>query len=108
MATTVLIEWSEKLSTGINKIDNQHKHFIGLINSTNALVESKKKKELNAQIPELLNYARTHFSTEEEIFDKYNYPYSSEHKLEHLKLIEKAISFYDRSKANEEIGRAHV
>ena len=103
--STVLIKWSASLSTGIPKIDSQHKTFIGLINKTNECVDKKRKEDLSKVLTELLNYARIHFSTEEEIFDKYSYPYSNEHKEEHLKLIEKAISFYDKALRGEDVGK---
>jgi len=105
MIRMVLIAWSEKLSTGIPSIDAQHKHFISLLNKADDLVKKKKIKELNKELPEVLNYARTHFSTEEEIFDKTRYPFANEHKEEHLKLIAKAIYFYDKSVKGEDIGK---
>jgi len=100
----VLLEWTPKLSVGIKKIDDQHKYFIKLLNKADDTVKAKKKNELIKELPELLNYARTHFSTEEEIFDKYSYPYSNEHKLEHLKLLEKAVKFYDKATVEKEVG----
>jgi len=99
-----LVTWSQALSVGITRIDDQHKRFIKLLNSTNALVKAKKNKKMAKKLPELLDFARVHFSTEEEIFEKYNYPYAKEHLLEHLKLTEKAMSFYDRAKKGEDIG----
>jgi hemerythrin len=100
-----LIQWTNALSTGIKRIDDQHKRFIVLINKSNDLVEAKNNKALIKELPILLDYARTHFSTEEEIFDKYSYPYSNEHKIAHLKLLEKAISFYDKAEKGEAIGK---
>jgi hemerythrin-like metal-binding protein len=95
------IEWTDSLSVGIKSVDDQHKRFIKMINSARAA--SMKKALLFSQVSELLEYARVHFSTEEEIFDKYSYPNAREHKIEHVKLIEKAISFYDRSKAGKDV-----
>lgn len=100
-----LIQWTDSLSTGIKRIDEQHKRFVAMLNKTNDLVESKNNKAVIKELPALLDYARTHFSTEEEIFDKYNYPFSNEHKIEHLKLLEKAISFYDKAEKGENIGK---
>jgi hemerythrin-like metal-binding protein len=100
-----LLEWSTKLSVGIMRIDDQHKNFIKLLNQAHDLATKDKDKELAKMLPEVLDYARVHFSTEEEIFDKYHYPFASEHKIEHLKLIESSIKFYDRAKKGEKVGK---
>lgn len=103
MNKVAFVEWTEKLSVGIKRIDDQHKRFIGLLNKAHTLVQAKKNKEVNKMLAEVLEYARMHFSTEEEIFDGASYPYASEHKIEHLKLIEKAIKFYDRVLNKEDV-----
>jgi len=100
----VLIKWSSGLSVGIKKIDSQHEYFVRLINSTYDSVENNDNYKVLKEIPELINYARTHFAAEEEVFEKYNYPFTTEHKKEHVKLTEKAISFYDRAQKGENIG----
>ncbi|MFA6064508.1 MAG: bacteriohemerythrin [archaeon] len=99
-----LIQWTDELSTGIKKIDDEHKKFLGLLNTSNRLVRAKKYKALNKQLPDLFSYAKTHFSTEEDLFEKYNYPFSNEHKNEHLQLLEKTITFYDDAKNGKNVG----
>jgi hemerythrin len=92
----VFIEWNDNLSVGIKKIDDQHKKFISMLNKVGEATQSGKSIDLSKQTMELMDFARIHFSTEEDLFDKYSYPGSNEHKLEHLKLLEKAIKFNQR------------
>jgi len=98
------ILWTPKLSVGIKRIDDQHKEFITLINQSQKFAETGKSMRFNKSLTELLDFARVHFSTEEDIFNKYKYPFAQEHNIEHFKLTEKVINFYDRAKRDENIG----
>ena len=67
-----IIEWSDSLSVGIAKIDEQHSKLIQLMGE---LDEAIKKDEAADMIEDILtnlfNYAQTHFATEEELFRKH-------------------------------------
>ena len=91
-----LIEWDESLSMGIADIDAQHKHFIGIINQTYRAHLEKNKELMNETLNDLIEYARIHFSTEENYFEKWDYPYSEEHIKEHEKLLLKTLEFRDK------------
>lgn len=90
------IRWDDKLSVNIKIIDNQHKHFISLINIVYEVLESKNTKKLPDVIKDLTSYADHHFKTEEEYFDKFHYPDADLHKAAHNKLRAKVDSFTNR------------
>ena len=101
MAT--LVEWSDKYSVGCEKIDEQHKRLFDLINKLyQAFVEANAKKVITQIIEEMAKYAIYHFSTEEELFDKYDYYDKEKHKSEHELFIDKVIEFAQKLK-NEEL-----
>jgi hemerythrin len=83
-----LFTWTNKFSVNIKIIDEQHQKLIELINT---LHDQMKKGITDDILKEILNglvsYTKTHFATEEVLFDKYNYPDAKAHKEEHAILI---------------------
>lgn len=81
MATIV---WRETYSVGIQKIDDQHKVLISIINE---LYEAHKQGTSQTVIVEvlekLINYTNYHFSMEEDLFTQYDYPQQKDHVDEH-------------------------
>lgn len=80
MADYDLIVWTDKLVTGIGKIDEQHQILVNLFNETNTKLTSNNNTEFLEQITrDLLSYALYHFEAEEELMQKYGY---TEDKIE--------------------------
>lgn len=96
------IKWQKKFSVGLADIDEQHKHFIKILNDVHAKRE-KKNDDLKDELNELVEYARIHFTTEEGYFDNWKYPYSDEHKQIHAKLISDVLKFKRRFDEGENI-----
>ena len=83
-----VIVWSEKLSVGIESIDEQHKVLIGLINSLNtAMANGEANMMIGNILLKLTDYTRFHFTYEEDLFELHGYPNSVQHKLQHQKLV---------------------
>ncbi|MFZ5981389.1 MAG: bacteriohemerythrin [Candidatus Zixiibacteriota bacterium] len=79
-----LINWDENFSIHNEKIDNQHKRLIAIINQLHdAIVNGNAKDVLGNIISDLYDYAKVHFSSEEALFEKYNYSKIEEHKKSH-------------------------
>lgn len=98
------ITWQKKWETGIKSIDDQHKHFVGIVNKTYTLTEKDKdKKVLGEILGELMEYARIHFSTEENYFEDTEYPDTAMHKEKHEELLGKVITFSKRFESNEDV-----
>jgi len=100
----VYLVWSEKLSMGMKDIDEQHKHFIDIINMTKDAVDAGASREAQKKVlDDLVGYGRYHFETEERYFAKFKYPLAREHMAEHARLLEQVISFYNRFEAGEDV-----
>jgi methyl-accepting chemotaxis protein/hemerythrin len=94
--------WDIKMSVGIEVIDKQHQHFIGLLNKVyEAIITSKPKEQDLVILDELINYAVYHFQTEEELFAKSNYPDAAEHIRVHEELKSKVLDFAEKYKSGE-------
>jgi hemerythrin-like metal-binding protein len=98
------IIWNKKWETGIKTIDDQHKHFVGIVNRANVLNKEKKNKIVLGQIlTELTEYARIHFSTEEGYFEDTEYPQTEEHEERHQILLGKVLKFGQRFEKEEDV-----
>ncbi len=87
-----LIEWSEELSTGIQEVDNQHQRLVGIINELHmAMLDRREKQAMSRIFTELVDYTKTHFAFEEELFERHGYPAEAAHKLQHQHLAQKVI-----------------
>ncbi len=88
------IRWSNRLKIGIDEIDKQHK---AIIEQSNKLLEARQDNQGAEQLEEIFKflekYIKNHFSSEEKIQQKYNYPQYEEHKKAHDKFIEKIAQF---------------
>ena len=89
-----ILRWTDALSVGIDEIDQQHKNLIMMVNELNEAMHERKAKDiLGTIIDGLINYAATHFATEEKYFARYSYPETEIHKKEHVSFVEKIIEF---------------
>ena len=80
-------ELSPQYFTGIDKIDNQHKKIVDLMNKLyDEIIMKNDDKNVDESILDLKLYAIFHFSTEENLFKKYKYEGSN--LDEHLKTHE--------------------
>jgi hemerythrin-like metal-binding protein len=79
--------WNEDLSVGNTSIDNDHHHFIGLLNNLyNAMDMGRGPDVLGTVLNDLIQYTREHFKREEDVMQDLNYTEFLEHKKEHEKL----------------------
>ena len=80
-------EWIEKYSVGVKEIDRQHQHFFEIVNEiikmTGQEQENVSAQDLLPKITGLSDYAVYHFTTEENIFKRYDYPDAEEHISAH-------------------------
>ena len=90
-----LIEWSDRLSVGIVQIDNEHKRLLVLLNELNSAVEGGVGQGVLGGVLEgLIHYASYHFSHEEELFQRSNYPGYERHRQQHVALGAKVTEIY--------------
>lgn len=96
------IEWDDKYSVNITKIDDQHKHFMSIINKLYdaLMVDQHPKPVIDKIVNELVDYTDYHFKTEEDWFDKHNYPEKEAHKQQHDDLRAQVYKLRDDFAAN--------
>lgn len=83
-----LIEWSDKLSVGIQEIDEQHMVLVGLLNDLHTAIHEQHGGDACAAIlDQLVDYTRIHFAVEESLMRILEFPDYEAHKDEHEELL---------------------
>ena len=94
------VEWKDEYSVGIDSIDRQHKKLLNLINQLQTAVDYSTGEEFERDaLDELVNYTKTHFSYEEGLLEKNNYPDFEPHKEQHnqmIKHVEEVLAEYEK------------
>ena len=91
------IVWDKVLSVGNDEIDEDHRRLTELFNILNHSVTKEEDPEyLAAVLEELINCTVWHFSHEERLMVKYNYPDLADHRDEHQALVKSARKFQDK------------
>ena len=89
-----LITWNERFSIGITKIDAQHRSLADMVNKLHdAMTKGLGSQVIGQILNSLISYTQTHFSTEEELFARHDYPAAEDHKKEHKELVLKALEW---------------
>ena len=88
------IIWSDEMfSVGIRKIDDQHKQLINLIN----ILDSQRNKNepwfTEKVLGTLVDYTKNHFSDEEKLLKKIQFPAFENHHQRHQEFIESVEKF---------------
>jgi len=87
-----LFEWKNDYSVGIAKIDEQHMELVVFLNELyDSMKAGKGKDTLNAVLKSLMEYTRTHFTTEESLMKLYAYPDYEAHKQKHEKMTQHVL-----------------
>lgn len=83
------LEWTDKLSSGIEDIDAQHRHILDLLKKLVAAnTPPIDPKKLIASLTEFTNALREHFIYEEALLDKAGYKDRKRHKAGHEEILE--------------------
>lgn len=82
------LNWDEKYSVTIQEFDEHHKHLINLINEVYKKVfecddMDEERNLTHRTLTNLLEYIKYHFTAEEELMIKLDYPEYELHKAKH-------------------------
>lgn len=98
-----MITWTPEMSVNVREIDDQHKHFVGLMNELYSTAFQGGAKEKLAEIlNKLVDYTNLHFQTEEKYFEQFQYELTAEHEKLHNELKVKVATFVERFRVEGE------
>ncbi len=99
-----LLKWDEKYSVNVREIDTQHKHWINILNDLDDSIKDKKGRlAVGAALDSLVDFARVHFNTEEELMKSTAYPFYSGHKKIHEDITRELDLLKMRYSSGEEL-----
>ncbi|RJP55910.1 MAG: hemerythrin [Candidatus Auribacter fodinae] len=86
--------WNDTYSVHIREMDTHHRTFIGHINTLyNAIMHKETDTALAKIMQDLHAYAQYHFSAEEELMLKHNYPGLKQQVKQHIAFVDKLEAF---------------
>lgn len=94
-----LLQMTEALRTGIPLIDRQHEEFFeraNLLLRKCTTLEALNKKEIDETLEFIWVYIIEHFAMEEDIMDKYGYPYATFHKQAHTEFKKQFLAYREQ------------
>jgi hemerythrin len=97
------LHWSSDLETGIEDIDNQHKRIVDYLNELNSANETGNRNATKDVLNKLIDYTQTHFTFEESLLERANYPFLRAHKRVHDIFAQRIADFLKRADAGEDI-----
>jgi hemerythrin len=89
-----IVEWSNRYSVGIPLIDEQHQKLISITNTLylGCLKGDEKARAYFMQaIHEAVDYVRYHFSAEEKLMERIDYPDLVNHKKQHDEFVKEIL-----------------
>lgn len=97
-----LFDWDESFSVNINKIDQQHKHLVKMINDLyRSLLSDNPQESMDDILDRMLLYATFHFQDEEAMMQEHGYPWYQSHKQKHEEFVEKTLEYLEKFRAGE-------
>jgi len=80
--------WKEELSVGIPEVDEEHKHFIFLVNELNkSITHGMASEDIKHNLLLILEDAARHFEHEERLFKEWKYPDADVHAKIHAQVL---------------------
>ena len=100
-----VIVWNDKLyGIGIAELDQQHKKLIDMINELHlAIAKGEQNEVVGDVLSGLADYIRFHFSEEEDLMKKMNFPEFARHKSQHAMFITKVTNILKRMKRGQSV-----
>lgn len=103
------INWSDKLSVGVQQMDMQHKRLVELINELYEAMNSGKGNDvLEGVLNGLITYTKTHFKAEEQLMQQYGYPNFPGHKKLHDELTSRVVELNEKIKSGQVVTAVSV
>lgn len=86
---TYTIVWVDEMSVGIPEINEDHKHFIYLMNELNrSITEGQAPTDIKQRLQIIIDDASKHFAHEERLFEEWQYPDISSHAKIHAQIMD--------------------
>lgn len=104
-----LFLWKKSYEVKVPEIDMQHRRLVGLINElSDAMMIKQGFRTVPHVLEELLDYVQQHFTTEENLMQKLDYPGLEEHTQNHLAMTTKVLELKKLHKQDHAVAAQEV
>jgi len=104
-----LLVWNNAYSVGIQSLDDQHAAIFDSLNELHAAMLKKQENLVMGRLlQDLLAYTQRHFSAEESLLAKAQYPGLAEHRAKHQILTAQVAGYAERFKRGEAALSVHL
>lgn len=88
------LDWDSKFEIGHDRIDSEHRIFLGLIRELSMQAEhDDNPARTDRLIREIYKYADFHFLSEENLMEDVGYPFLADHRRHHSVLLSELRDF---------------
>lgn len=84
-----MVELSENFKLAYQALDKDHQRLVDMVNSISDMLDSGQTEGCEDKVQEFVNFAKAHFSREEQLLIKAGYPEADKHHEHHQQLHEK-------------------
>ncbi len=103
------IEWQEKYSTGVDRLDEQLRKFLDMINGLHEQYPNGTiTGDTAIHLSELSKFARKHFEEQEELMQQIDFPDYTAHKGEHSALRQWFVKMIFDAKGGKKLSADEV
>jgi hemerythrin len=96
IVSTPAFQWTERYSVNIAALDHQHRGLFATINELNeALATGEAASVTDPILQKLVDYALTHFASEESLMTRHKFPGFATHRFEHDKFTQAVTKFLE-------------
>jgi len=99
-----MVELSETFQLECDELDKDHQKLVDMVNEIVSILEGEQPLSCKEKVREFVNFAKAHFSREERLLSRMNYPDVAKHCKHHRQLGEKMehmVEFTDSVGDNE-------
>ena len=99
-----MVELSKTFELECETLDRDHQKMVELVNGIVAMIDSGETENCEKRVYEFINFAKGHFSREEQVLTKSGYPNVAKHKEHHRELdkkMEHLLEFASMANVNE-------
>lgn len=83
------LAWSHASVVGVQAMDDQHGILMDTVNELRVqLLRGGNRDQIGAMLDRLVEFTEMHFACEESLLERYGYPHLSEHRAEHMRLVQ--------------------
>jgi hemerythrin len=94
--------WTEAYSVHIAALDQQHQQLFETVNELDqSLREGRGSAAIDGVLNKLLDYAEVHFTAEESLMQRHEFPGLSIHRAQHQEFCRKVAAFIEAQRAGK-------